>query len=267
MIYCERRHNWLHFANPHRLISAEEINDVVPALREIERLVRVNDWHAAGFISYEAAAAFDPALQTHASSTGFASLAHRSARTDGFPYLWFGLYPQPRSVELPRPKGSGELPNWQATIDRETYNSAIAQIKEYIAEGKTYQVNYTMRLQADFTGDAWDFFLHLAQRQNDHAAYVDTGHHVICSASPELFFQLHGDTITCQPMKGTVGRGRTTREDNERSEWLKNSEKNRAENVMIVDMIRNESGEDRKHRQRACTSSIPDRTLIHTLGN
>lgn len=235
-------HHWLHFANPHRLISAEELNDVVPALREIERLVRVNDWHAAGFISYEAAAAFDPALQTHASSTGFASLAHRSSQTDGFPYVWFGLYPQPRSVELPRPKGSGELPNWQATIDRETYNSAIAQIKEYIAEGKTYQVNYTMRLQADFTGDAWDFFLHLAQGQNNHAAYVDTGRYVVCSASPELFFQLNGDTITCRPMKGTVGRGRTTREDHERSEWLKYSEKNRAENVMIVDMIRNDLG-------------------------
>jgi para-aminobenzoate synthetase/4-amino-4-deoxychorismate lyase len=235
-------HNWLHFANPHRLISADELNDVVPALREIERLVKVNDWHAAGFISYEAAAAFDPALQTHASSTGLASLAHRSARTDGFPYLWFGLYPQPRSVELPKPEQLNDVLNWQPTVDRETYNSAIAQIKEYIAEGKTYQVNYTMRLQADFAGKAWDFFLRLAQSQNDHAAYVDTGHYVICSASPELFFQLNGDTIACQPMKGTVGRGRTTREDNERSDWLKNSEKNRAENVMIVDMIRNDLG-------------------------
>ncbi|HET9915062.1 MAG TPA: aminodeoxychorismate synthase component I [Anaerolineales bacterium] len=221
-------HNWLHFANPCRLISAEELNDVVPALREIERLAKVNDWHAAGFISYEAAAAFDPALQTQPIA--------------GFPYLWFGLYPQPRSVELPRPEQRNDVPNWQPTIDRETYNSAIAQIKEHIAEGKTYQVNYTMRLQADFTGNAWDFFLHLAQSQNDHAAYVDTGHYVICSASPELFFQLNGDTITCRPMKGTVGRGRTTREDNERSDWLKNSEKNRAENVMIVDMIRNDLG-------------------------
>lgn len=227
---------WLHFADPYRLLSAEEPGDIVPALREIERLVKVNNWYAAGFLSYEAAAAFDPAFQTHA------SLALRSARTAGFPYLWFGLYPQPRLVELPRLERSKEMPTWQPTIDRETYNSAIAQIKDHIAAGQTYQVNYTMRLQADFTGNAWDFFLHLAQDQNNHAAYVDTGRFAICSASPELFFQLDGDTITCRPMKGTVARGRTTKEDRERSEWLKNSEKNRAENVMIVDMVRNDLG-------------------------
>jgi para-aminobenzoate synthetase/4-amino-4-deoxychorismate lyase len=82
----------------------------------------------------------------------------------------------------------------------------------------------------------------LAKNQNNHAAYIDTGQYVICSASPELFFQLDGATITSRPMKGTTQRGRTTIEDNEQSEWLKNSEKNRAENVMIVDMIRNDLG-------------------------
>ena len=99
-----------------------------------------------------------------------------------------------------------------------------------------------MRLQADFTGSAWDFFLHLAQSQNNHAAYIDTGRYVICSASPELYFQLDGDTVTCRPLKGTVKRGRTTLEDEYQSQWLKNSEKNRAENVMIVDMVRNDLG-------------------------
>jgi para-aminobenzoate synthetase/4-amino-4-deoxychorismate lyase len=227
-VLLKNHRKWLHFANPHQLISAEELGDVGPALREMERLVQANDWYAAGFISYEAAAAFDPALQTKPIA--------------GFPYLWFGLYPKPRLVELPKPKQPKEVLNWQPTVDRGTYNSAITRIKEYIAEGKTYQVNYTMRLQADFTGSAWDFFLHLAQNQNNHAAYVDTGRYAICSASPELFFQLEGATITCRPMKGTVGRGRTTKEDRERSKWLKNSEKNRAENVMIVDMIRNDLG-------------------------
>src|SRR6185295_13323003 len=100
----------------------------------------------------------------------------------------------------------------------------------------------TMRLQTDFTGKAWVFFLHLAQSQNKHAAYIETGRYIICSASPELFFQLDGNIITCRPMKGTVQRGRTTREDKEQSEWLKNSAKNRAENVMIVDMLRNDLG-------------------------
>ena len=132
--------------------------------------------------------------------------------------------------------------NWQPTIDHEIYDSALAQIKEHIAEGRTYQVNYTMRLQTDFTGRTWDFFLQLAQNQNNHAAYMETGRYVICSASPELFFQLDGSTITSRPMKGTIQRGRTTSEDKEQAEWLKNSAKNRAENVMIVDMLRNDLG-------------------------
>jgi len=234
---------WLYFADPFRLIVAENLEDVLPALREIEQLVKVNDWYAAGFLSYEAASAFDPVLQTNAST---APLDEHSplpaARTTGFPYLWFGLYPKPHSITLSKPERPKEILNWQPTIDREVYNSAIAEIKERIATGRTYQVNYTMRLQANFAGNAWDLFLHLAQNQNNHAAYVDTGRYVICSASPELFFQLDGDTITCRPMKGTTSRGRTTIEDDKHSEWLLNSVKDRAENVMIVDMVRNDLG-------------------------
>jgi para-aminobenzoate synthetase/4-amino-4-deoxychorismate lyase len=219
---------WLYFANPHQIITAEKLEDVLPALREVEKLIAVNDWHAAGFLSYEAASAFDSALQTQPGT--------------GFPYLWFGLYPEPRSVTLPRPEAPKQILDWHPTTDRELYNAAIGKIKGYIAEGKTYQVNYTMRLHSDFIGSVWDFFLHLTQNQNNHAAYIDTGRYVICSASPELFFGLEGDKITCRPMKGTVKRGRTTFEDREQSEWLINSEKNRAENAMIVDMIRNDLG-------------------------
>ena len=219
---------WLHFAQPYHIIAAEKLEDVLLALHEIERLIKVNNWYAAGFLSYEAAPAFDPALQTHASA--------------GFPYLWFGLYPKPRSVALPKPNQDKETLNWHPTIDRDTYDAAIERIKTNIAEGWTYQVNYTMRLQTEFAGSAWDFFLHLAQNQNNHAAYVDTGRYIICSASPELFFELNGASITCRPMKGTVKRGRTTAEDAELAEWLKHSVKNRAENVMIVDMLRNDLG-------------------------
>jgi para-aminobenzoate synthetase/4-amino-4-deoxychorismate lyase len=225
---------WLHFTDPHRLILAETLEDVIPALGEVERLIQENQWHAAGFLSFEAATAFDPVLQTRA------LIAEHSAR--GFPYLWFGLYPPPQRVALPKPEQPKEILGWQPTIYRETYDGAIEKIKEHIAEGRTYQVNYTMRLESPFMGDPWEFFLHLAQNQNRHGAYIDTGQHVICSASPELFFQLDGNTITCRPMKGTTSRGRTTMEDRERSEWLKHSEKNRAENVMIVDMIRNDLG-------------------------
>jgi para-aminobenzoate synthetase/4-amino-4-deoxychorismate lyase len=230
---------WLHFSEPYQIISAETLDDVLPALREIERLVQENHRYAAGFLSYEAASAFDPALPTRTinkhSSPG-------SVRSDEFPYLWFGLYSKPRSVALPEAEGSKEILDWRATTDSETYYSAIRKIKDHIGAGRTYQVNFTMRLQTEFTGNVWEFFLHLVQSQNRHAAYVDTGRFVITSASPELFFQLDNDVITCRPMKGTTSRGRTTVEDLAQSEWLKQSGKNRAENVMIVDMIRNDLG-------------------------
>ena len=220
--------DWLHFKNPDRIIRAEKLDDVLPALHEIDQVVKSQGRYAAGFISYEAASAFDPALQPRGVSD--------------FPYLWFGIYRESQPVALHKPAGRQELRDWKPMTHCKTYHTAIDKIKEYIAEGRTYQVNYTMRLQSDFTGDTWKFFLQLAQDQNSNAAFIDTGRFAICSASPELFFQLDGNVITCRPMKGTAPRGRTTVEDREQAEWLKNSSKNRAENVMIVDMIRNDLG-------------------------
>ncbi|HLO31756.1 MAG TPA: aminodeoxychorismate synthase component I, partial [Anaerolineales bacterium] len=239
---------WLHFTEPRQMIVAQRLDDVLPALQEIERLTKNKGWYAAGFLSYEAASAFDPALQTRAAAAFLDDPLSPCPHADpeepgaGFPYLWFGLYAEPRALTLPRPEDPQEILSWNPTVDRETYESAIAQIKDYIAQGRTYQINYTMRLQSDFTSNPWGLFLRLAHRQNQHAAYIDVGRYVICSASPELFFQLEEGSVTCRPMKGTIKRGRTTFEDNQQSEWLQNSEKNRAENVMIVDMIRNDLG-------------------------
>lgn len=234
-IILRQNDEWLYFSSPHRVIEVHTLNDVVPALQEVEDLVNANAWHAAGFLGYESAPAFDRALLVLPERSG--------AKSKGdFPLLWFGLYPAPRLISLPEPASPKPALTWSPTVDRGTYNAAIEQIKNHIASGRTYQVNYTMRLQAEFKSDPWNFFLHLAQTQNNHAAYIDTGRYVIASASPELFFQLDGDTITGCPMKGTVKRGHTTLEDEEQAEWLRNSEKNRAENVMIVDMIRNDLG-------------------------
>ena len=230
-VLLKRNSEWYHFANPHQIINAASIDDVHNALQEIEQLIDANNWHAAGFVSYEAAPAFDSALHV------------RSA--DDFPLLWFGLYPEPHIIktsEVLRDLGGLSALDWKAGISRESYNTAIEKVKDYIALGKTYQVNYTMRLYSEFNGGEWDFFQHLAQSQNKYAAYIDTGRYVICSASPELFFKLDGDKIFSRPMKGTVKRGLTTSEDKELTEWLHDSIKNRAENVMIVDMIRNDLG-------------------------
>ena len=230
-VLLKHNNEWLYFAKPHHIISATRIEDVREALRTVERLVNTNDFHAAGFLSYEAAPAFDGAL--------------RVIDANGFPLLWFGLYPEPQIIRTSEVLGNfNDLPalDWHPSIERGSYNAAIEKVKEYISQGKTYQVNYTMRLNSEFTGREWNFFQHLAQSQNKYAAYIDTGRHVICSASPELFFKLDGDKIFSRPMKGTVKRGLTTAEDKELAEWLHNSKKNRAENVMIVDMIRNDLG-------------------------
>jgi para-aminobenzoate synthetase/4-amino-4-deoxychorismate lyase len=227
-----KNHNeWMHFANPHQIINATRIDDVHGALQEIERLIEMNNWHAAGFVSYEAAPAFDSALHV--------------LNTNDFPLLWFGLYSEPnilQSSEVLKARDDLTTLDWEPSVTRDAYNTAIEKVKEAIALGKTYQVNYTMRLISEFSSGEWDFFLGLVQAQNKYAAYVDTGRHVICSASPELFFKLDGNKIYSQPMKGTTKRGRTTLEDKNQADWLHNSLKNRAENVMIVDMVRNDLG-------------------------
>ncbi|MCX6081208.1 MAG: aminodeoxychorismate synthase component I [Chloroflexi bacterium] len=221
---------WLHFEHPRRIISAAKLDEVLPALRELEAAVDQNGWFAAGFISYEAAPAFDSALTVH--------------KLDNFPLLWFGLYDDPIRSETLGPRDEDyQLGEWLPSVNREKYNAAIAQVKNQIAHGNTYQVNYTFRLRNNFSGSSWSLFVDMVNAQAPgYSAYLDTGPYVICSASPELFFRLDANTITCRPMKGTVKRGRTLAEDHEKAVWLQNSPKNRAENVMIVDMIRNDLG-------------------------
>jgi para-aminobenzoate synthetase/4-amino-4-deoxychorismate lyase len=159
------------------------------------------------------------------------------------PLLWFGLYEHAEPIDLPVPDQSPvPIGPWTPTVTWPEYERAINTIKDHIAAGRTYQVNYTYRLRAPFTGDPWTFFLQLARKQSNYAAYLDLDRWVICSASPELFFQQQGDTVISKPMKGTAPRGRTLAEDRAQMDWLHHSEKNRAENVMIVDMIRNDLG-------------------------
>ncbi len=222
---------WLHFREPLQVIRADCVEEVAPGLRLVEAAVQEQGLYAAGFISYEAAPAFDPALQV--------------LQSTAFPLLWFGIYSQPDMLRtLPSfSEGVCTQHNWAPDVSQTAYEETIAQIKEHIANGETYQVNYTFHLRAPFRGDAWTFFLELVQAQRaDYAAYIDTGRFAVCSASPELFFRLNGSRLTSCPMKGTAARGRTLSEDDTHGRWLRHSEKNRAENIMIVDMIRNDMG-------------------------
>ncbi len=222
---------WLIFRNPLEIIVARTPEEVLPALRRVEACVVEQKKHAAGWLAYEAASAFDRALITKPCLT--------------FPLLWFGIYasPQVTSISLfPHQEPTLQL-DWQATLAENEYEEALSRIKEAIAAGDTYQTNFTFRLRASFNADAWQYFLRLNRlRPATYAAFLETEEWAICSASPELFFQLEGETLICKPMKGTAARGRTCEEDSLQAEWLKHSEKNRAENLMIVDMVRNDLG-------------------------
>ncbi|MCB9419710.1 MAG: aminodeoxychorismate synthase component I [Ardenticatenaceae bacterium] len=218
---------WLAFQNPVDVLATTRADEVMDVLRQVETAVTQHNLYAAGFITYEAAAAFN--LPIHPAP-------------DGLPLLWFGLYQQP-IVNCQSAIDHYQLGQWQPSVQWTDYEAAIARIKAEIAAGNTYQVNYTYNLRADFEGDPRRLFADLAAAQQaEYAAFLDIGRYAICSASPELFFRLDGDVLTSKPMKGTAVRGRTLVEDKTNMAWLHHSEKNRAENVMIVDMIRNDMG-------------------------
>ncbi|MFD2046429.1 aminodeoxychorismate synthase component I [Ornithinibacillus salinisoli] len=215
------------FKDPVDVIVAHSVEEILPCLNKIQDAIH-NGYYAAGYLSYEAAPAFDSAFAVHENST--------------MPLLWFGIFHKPTSEPL-LSSNHFHTDTWEPQTDINKYNQSIAKIKDYIAQGDTYQVNYTIRLSSDFQGDAIAYYNQLAASQSaNYSAYLDIGSHQILSASPELFFHLKDGKITTKPMKGTIGRGETLKEDAANAEWLYHSEKNRAENVMIVDLLRNDLG-------------------------
>ena len=215
------------FHNPLKLIIAHTIEEVLPSFQLIQDAIQ-DGYYAAGFLSYESAAAFDAAYKVNEGHT--------------MPLLWFGIFSEPQSFSLSS-NGTYTLTDWKPSVEMDEYDAAIMSIKQSIESGDTYQTNYTIRLTSEFQGDDIAFFDYLRRAQaSNYCAYINTGDHRILSASPELFFHLNGNQITTRPMKGTVKRGKSTAEDEENASWLYHSEKNRAENVMIVDLLRNDLG-------------------------
>lgn len=229
MLHDEAARRWLRFQDPVEVVSASRIEEILPCLRDIERSVEQRRLHAAGWISYEAAPAFDPSLP---------------ARPPGaLPLLWFGLFPEPEPVDLP--SATAPLPDgWRPDLSAAAYEAAFDRIKHHIREGNTCQVNFTHRLHLDdFDRDPWQAFLSLAgSRRSPFGAYLSAGPWRICSASPELFFRLDGPHLESRPMKGTAPRGLSAAQDRAQAAALLACGKNRAENLMIVDMVRNDMG-------------------------
>lgn len=218
----------LYFANPKKVITAHSIEDVLPQFQKVQEAIEQGNY-AAGYVSYEAAPAFEQSFKVK----------------DGakMPLLWFGIFDKPEEEIPEKMTGAFNLAEWQSETDSNAYRSGFQKIKSEIKKGNTYQVNYTMRLQSQFEGDDFAFFERLkrAQRSN-YSAYLNVGSHRILSASPELFFRWEDGQLITRPMKGTVKRGTTLKGDQLNAEWLAASEKNQAENYMIVDLLRNDLG-------------------------
>ncbi len=214
------------------IVTADRPDEVRPALARIERAVAAGR-HAAGFISYEAAPGLRPDFITREGS--------------GMPLLWFGVFRErhPRRPQAEPDCGERyEVTAWEPSIGVERYAAAVARVRDYIAAGDTYQVNLTFRQRFRFAGVSFGWYRALCRSQRaPFCAYIDTGRWQILSASPELFFKRDGDRIEVRPMKGTIPRGRWPEEDDRQRELLKESAKDRAENLMIVDLLRNDLGQ------------------------
>ncbi|MHB1049352.1 MAG: aminodeoxychorismate synthase component I [Bacteroidota bacterium] len=221
------------FRDPIEVFRAYSLEEIPDIFHRIESALSRQQW-IAGYIGYESGYHFEYVVQD----------AGKPAK---LPLLTMCVYNAPTSI----PAGmldddeydSPAFSNLHFSISETAYRSAIDRIKNYIENGDTYQVNFTDRVEFDCSGSAVDFYRALRKKQHvPYGAFINLGETQILSFSPELFFRRHGSTITAKPMKGTAKRGKTLREDRELSDWLRNDEKNRSENLMIVDLLRNDLG-------------------------
>ena len=225
----KKNSSWLKFSNPQHIFVCSDIAEIRETLREIEVRVQRDKLYAAGYLTYEAAPAFDPAFKVNSENK--------------LPFLCFGLfgdYEECSNLKNDRDIDLQEL-DWKLGTSEKTYKKSFTYIKKQIELGNTYQINYTLRNFTENLTDPYQFFLARASNA-PYAAYIETKDHTIISASPELFFSLDGDKLESKPMKGTSMRGKTQHEDVDLRIELRQSEKNLAENIMITDMLRNDMG-------------------------
>jgi aminodeoxychorismate synthase component I len=210
------------FQNPLRVLAADAPSQVPGVLDAMEQALAQGNF-VAGWLGYELGYALEPRL---------------AARAHGAPLLRLGVFAAPEA-EVPPPASrawAGPLtPEWDAAA----YAARFAAVKDYIAAGDIYQANLSFRARFAFLGDPQALYEQLrTQSGAGHCGYVDDGIRQIASLSPELFFDLAANgALTVRPMKGTAPRAG---HDNAERAALAASPKNRAENLMIVDLIRND---------------------------
>lgn len=215
---------WLRFQEPVTVWVAHSPVEAVDAVEQAEHAIRSGLW-IAGFVSYEAASGWDDALTTQPPGKQ--------------PVAVFASFGDPDIVPPPLFPRTAEPVRSSVGISRDEFNDSIARIREAIRQGDTYQVNYTYPIRSPWPGDPYDLFRQLLNAQAaTYGAYLDLGHLAVCSASPELFFRRDGDLLRSRPMKGTLPRADAPEAGAPKR--LTGSEKDRAENLMIVDMVRND---------------------------
>lgn len=205
------------FTNPIKIITAFNFDELKTAFAKIEELK--NQYYIVGYLRYNAF----------------------SGQSSNFPLLYFEVF---NSYNVYKTKNTKKLLlNPTPCVNFCEYSNAIKKIKEEIAKGNTYEVNYTYDFDVPFDGDELDLFNFLLSKQKTpYNFYMKNQYDTVLSFSPELFFELKNNHILTKPMKGTIHRGKDKKEDKNLIEFLKNDIKNRAENVMIVDLLRNDLG-------------------------
>jgi para-aminobenzoate synthetase / 4-amino-4-deoxychorismate lyase len=217
------------FRDPVEVLVAPDAAAVAPALARVRAAV-ADGLSAAGFLAYEAAPAFEPRLPAHAPAT---------------PLLWMGLFRGGEDVAdvpalLPDPAGARAFAPAPG-IERADYDRRFAAVQALIAAGDLYQANLTFRADVRYLGHPLALYAAVrARAAAGWGAVVATGAALHLSFSPELFFALADGRLTCRPMKGTARRGATPAADAAAARALAEDAKQRAENLMIVDLLRND---------------------------
>lgn len=239
---ASNHHSYLFF-DPVTSLRIYSVDEVPQLMDHIDHHLRDGRW-VAGYFGYECGYHFENIAPLRPSNTPLASFGVYAA-----PFIFNHLT---GSFENHPASPAGTATDWSPPqaprdlhmdISPEAHAEAIRTIKNYLRAGDTYQINFTAKYRFAFDGDPVGLYEELRMKQRvPYGAFIhDSGRRILCH-SPELFFTMQDGSIRTKPMKGTVKRGRTLEEDGLLQEWLRTDEKSRAENVMIVDLLRNDLG-------------------------
>ena len=233
------------FTQPIKELKTRDLAEVADLLAQVESY-QEQGYYVVGYVSYEAAPAFEEKLAVHKSPLL------------GEYLLYFTVHDRVETSPIPLTYEEVDLPSkWREGTSAEDYEKAIAQIHHHLRQGDTYQVNYTVQLKQDLSANPFAIYNRMVVEQEaGYNAYVEHDEMVVISMSPELFFEQNDRELTTRPMKGTTQRGVTDQEDLAQASWLEQDPKNRSENMMIVDLLRNDmnriSEVGSEHVERLC---------------